>query len=39
MGGKAAPYDILVNDGLVYDVDPQDLDRWYVDPSLVGIAH
>lgn len=30
-GNKAAPYDILVNDGLVYDIDPQDLDRWYVD--------
>lgn len=27
---KAAPYDILVNDGLVYDIDPEDLDRWYV---------
>jgi len=25
---RPAPYDILVNDGLVYDIDPHDLDRW-----------
>ncbi|KAF8556174.1 hypothetical protein OG21DRAFT_1409449 [Imleria badia] len=25
---KPAPYDILVNDGLVYDIDPHDSDRW-----------
>lgn len=36
MGRKAAPYDILVNDGLVYDIDPGDLDRWYVDSFLMG---
>lgn len=35
-GDKAAPYDILVNDGLVYDIDLHDLDRWYVDLLLAG---
>jgi len=25
---RPAPYDILVNDGLVYDIDPNDWDRW-----------
>ncbi|KAI9567300.1 Frag1/DRAM/Sfk1 family-domain-containing protein [Boletus coccyginus] len=25
---RPAPYDILVNDGLLYDIDPEDLDRW-----------
>ncbi|KAG9315095.1 Frag1/DRAM/Sfk1 family-domain-containing protein [Chiua virens] len=25
---RPAPYDILVNDGLVYDIDHQDMDRW-----------
>ncbi|KAF9234613.1 Frag1/DRAM/Sfk1 family-domain-containing protein [Melanogaster broomeanus] len=25
---RPAPYDILVNDGLVYDIDPHDRDRW-----------
>jgi hypothetical protein len=24
----AAPYDILVNDGIVHDIDPEDGDRW-----------
>jgi len=24
----AAPYEILVHDGMVYDIDPDDLDRW-----------
>lgn len=33
---KAAPYDILVNDGLVYDIDPEDLDRWYADVLFMG---
>ncbi|KAH0833136.1 Frag1/DRAM/Sfk1 family-domain-containing protein [Lanmaoa asiatica] len=28
LASTPAPYDILVNDGLVYDIDPQDLDRW-----------
>jgi len=28
LASRPAPYDILVNDGLVYDIDPQDLDRW-----------
>ncbi|KIM62789.1 hypothetical protein SCLCIDRAFT_24844 [Scleroderma citrinum Foug A] len=25
---RPAPYDLLVNDGLVYDIDPEDMDRW-----------
>ncbi|KAH7912023.1 Frag1/DRAM/Sfk1 family-domain-containing protein [Hygrophoropsis aurantiaca] len=25
---RPAPYDILVNDGRVHDIDPHDLDRW-----------
>lgn len=24
----AAPYEILVHDGMVHDIDPEDLDRW-----------
>ncbi|KAH7884594.1 Frag1/DRAM/Sfk1 family-domain-containing protein [Phlebopus sp. FC_14] len=28
LASRPAPYDILVNDGLVYDIDPQDWDRW-----------
>jgi len=26
----AAPYEILVHDGIVHDIDPQDWDRWWV---------
>ncbi|KAI6155369.1 Frag1/DRAM/Sfk1 family-domain-containing protein [Pisolithus tinctorius] len=25
---RPAPYDFLVNDGLMYDIDPHDMDRW-----------
>ncbi|KAL4074973.1 Frag1/DRAM/Sfk1 family-domain-containing protein [Scleroderma yunnanense] len=25
---RPAPYDLLVNDGLTYDIDPHDTDRW-----------
>lgn len=25
---RPAPYEILVHDGIVHDIDPQDLDRW-----------
>ncbi|KAG6370470.1 hypothetical protein JVT61DRAFT_12093 [Boletus reticuloceps] len=28
LASRPAPYDILVNDGLVYDIDPNDWDRW-----------
>ncbi|KAG1821921.1 Frag1/DRAM/Sfk1 family-domain-containing protein [Suillus subaureus] len=26
--GRPAPYEILVHDGIVHDIDPQDWDRW-----------
>ncbi|KAI6037664.1 Frag1/DRAM/Sfk1 family-domain-containing protein [Pisolithus marmoratus] len=25
---RPAPYDFLINDGLMYDIDPHDMDRW-----------
>jgi len=30
---KANPYEIMVTDGRVHDIDQDDLDRWYV-PSV-----
>lgn len=30
MNPTAAPYEILVYDGIVHDIDPQDWDRWWV---------